>query len=528
MDHLDEKSTSLLQSARNTSSLVAEVTKLHSSIAAADSTIGLLNDSIASNYSYLHRIDQLHERSFFLESSLSTNDFVTNQNTWSNLYAEYKHILNHIEGPVVDISTPQTINTEEVSRDKIDLAEVPRLLSKIISVSDMQLKPIRCREKKMYKKKSKYRLSHIYNINPLASSPILEVPNSEEEIDASSSFDTQEDDEVMIQIIDDSTVIQNDNDHNSNNNTISTTSDDNTNTHNRNQLTIATSPETSFAPYSFSSRMRSNSVPEITFTHGGLNIFNTEGIMQASNILTDFTKGETEDSMRLNRLKHFISIHGLSKKESEHLDEPMGDVSLADSDFTKTPNFTPIDLDHPDDIDILDIDACSDFSYYSPEKTEDIDDDFEKYLRKSRVDLQNAFPAIHRSTSHESVFSNHIEINIPKWKFHNPIDNTASTHSTGPTIKISDDYIHSYKGEFKDGQKTTTNLLSQMMKDTEPPEPIPIKPKKITASASASPVASSNTSASSDPLTPSKTGVSHYSIFLHLHFQQLHSQTLQR
>ncbi|CAH2352960.1 hypothetical protein CLIB1423_08S04764 [[Candida] railenensis] len=505
MDRLESKSSSLIQTANNTSTLLSHVTKLHSSIALADSTIGTLNETIATNYTYLHKIDQLHEKSFYLESSLSSNDVITNQTTWNNLYNEYQFIVDQfkqstdkirIRGTTlgengIEPKEEENNNNKKMKRSTPLEHQLPalqppseeRTLSNSISVSDIRLKPIRCREKKMYKKKSRYRLSQIYNINPLASSPILEVPGSDMEFDNSSFVRTQPN------------VISNTQTEEEETEGDRTSSTDNGY---KEASTLCTSPEILFPPLSISSlRARSNSVPEISFhtasgenAVSGLNIFSSEGIMKQSNILNEFS--ENEETLRMNRLKHFVSMSNVfhrngagphiqeqgPQKAKETIEE---EGSPFDINFNKTPIFTPICLEN-NDLDHLDIDACSDYSYYSPEKLEE--DDFEKYLRRSRVDLADAFPnTIKRSKSHDSVFSNHIT--TPKWIFHNPIDNTASTQIAGPTIKISDDYIYYRGNEDKRGKKVsdkTANLLNEVIsKNSEPnvEKDIPTTPSKI-------------------------------------------------
>lgn len=527
MDRLESKSSSLIQTANNTSTLLLHVSKLHSSIALADSTIGTLNETIATNYSYLHKIDQLHEKSFYLESSLSSNDVITNQTTWNNLYNEYQFIVDQFKQSTnkvriretalgedgIDPKEEEDNNSKKMKRStplehQLSALQPPseeRTLTNSISVSDIRLKPIRCREKKMYKKKSKYRLSQIYNINPLASSPILEVPGSDVEFDNSGFVRTQPNITSNTQTEEEET----DGDR-----TSSTENGD------KEALTLCTSPEILFPPLSSSSlRARSNSVPEISFhtasgenAVSGLNIFNSEGIMKQSNILNQFS--ESEETLRMNRLKHFVSMsngfhrNGIKPQQEQRQQQAKETIeeegSPFDMNFDKTPIFTPICLEN-NDLDHLDIDACSDYSYYSPDKLEE--DDFEKYLRRSRVDLADAFPnTIKRSKSHDSVFSNHIT--APKWIFHNPIDNTASTQIAGPTIKISDDYIYYRGNKEKIGMKVsdkTANLLNEViLKNSEPnlDKDMPTTPSKIPNSNFSlfSPFKTASTTMSSGPL----------------------------
>lgn len=488
MDRLESKSNALLQTARDTSSLVHLASKLHNKIIHADETIGTLNHAISENYSCLHKLDQLHEKTFFLESSLPSNDTLTSETTWSNLNTEYKYILTQCKTLRANVSNKFEEEEEEevgslhdYNNNNNNNNNTPKdfkSLKNSISVSDIRLKPIRCRSKKMYKKKSKYRISSIYNINPLAYSPVMEVPNSD--IEKYSPFPPQ------LGTFDDSECLG---------------------FKNNEELTVCTSPSRSMQFFT-TPRNRSNSVPETHLTYpsrdsvSGLNIFNVDSSMKSTNILNNFQEQDS-DTLRLNRLKHFIScdrglnsVTGPSQLPPSQL-APLSTVNSPEFScqaFNKTPTFTPVDGKN----DIDNISICSDLSYYSPEKydTKLEEDDFEKYLRKSRIDLREVLPnLVKRSTSHESVLSNHITVQ-EKHRFHNPIDNitlSSLMKVPAPTLQVSDDYIY-YRGtesSQKDVTKdhNTKDLLNQVMLLQQPQIPptdtilnINSSPKKVSFS----------------------------------------------
>lgn len=394
MERLETLSATLVEAAAHTAELAQQSTRLHLSLAAADAAIGTLSATVAANLDYLRRLGQLHERSFFLEASFAANDPVTNQTAWLSLHAEFEHLDAFRHAPTATLQ--------------------PHTLSNSYSVSNIRLKPIRCREKKAYKKKLRYRLSQIYNINPLASSPIPETPGVDSWSDAGTLLEQTQQTAPL--------------------------------------LTLATSPETSVA----TPRVRSNSVPDLQ-----REMFDNVDMMRSTNIMNRY-HDESEESLRFKRLRHFVSINdGLHTRQPP----PPREAIAADSSFIKTPVLTPIESQP--EFELLDIDQCSDFSYYSPDKLEE--DNFEHYLRKSRLDLHHILPnVIKRSSSHDSIFA----CQQSSWKFHNPVDKCVAA----PTIKVSDDSIYFQSARKESGEgggnkpaQTVRFLSDVILKDAATP-----------------------------------------------------------
>jgi hypothetical protein len=401
MDRLESLSATLVQAAAHTAELAQQSTRLHLALSAADAAIGTLSATVAANLDYLRRLGQLHERSFFLEASFDTNDPVTNQTAWLNLHAEFEHLETAFRHSPTAAPPLQ-----------------PHTLSNSYSVSNIRLKPIRCREKKAYKKKLRYRLSQIYTINPLASSPIPETPGIDSWSDAGTPLEQTQQTAPL--------------------------------------LTLATSPETSAA----TPRVRSNSVPDLQ-----RDAFDNVNMMRSTNIMNRY-HDESEETLRYKRLRHFVSVN-----DGFHLrpPPPLQETTAADASFTKTPVFTPIESQP--DFELLDIDQCSDFSYYSPDKLEEDkleEDNYGQYLRKSRLDLHHILPnVIKRSSSHDSIFARQ-----SSWKFHNPVDKCVAA----PTIKVSDDSIYFQSARKESGEdgsdkpaQTARFLSDVILKDAATP-----------------------------------------------------------
>lgn len=159
-DSIAVSSDSLLRSVSELNHVVSLLLEIHHSIVEADSEIDNYSQLIARNNSYLTEMQKLHEKSFFLEANLQSNDLYTNETSYSNLYKEYSYLwrsfgYDNLSFSVQDDDMPP--KDQQRSR-----------LNHMLSILNLNLKPLRCKSVKVAKKKSRYRITEAFNMNPLA------------------------------------------------------------------------------------------------------------------------------------------------------------------------------------------------------------------------------------------------------------------------------------------------------------------------------------------------------------------------
>lgn len=160
VDSLSIKSDHIVASICESNDLIGLILEVNGSIAAADSEIDTMTELINKNNICLNEFEKLHEKSFFLDSNLHLNQLYTNETSLGNLRKEYSYLLSSFSHHNVrHLHSPATVETP------VDFKEKP--LKNVISISNLELKPIRCRNAKVTKQKSRYRLSAAYTLNPL-------------------------------------------------------------------------------------------------------------------------------------------------------------------------------------------------------------------------------------------------------------------------------------------------------------------------------------------------------------------------
>lgn len=448
VDELDARSDVLLSTVHSSNKIINDILSINDEIEQIDNSIDDVRDLMVDNALNLNEFSNLYEKSFYLESNLQMNDLVTNQMSFEQLANEFRHLMKKLEKNddysmsrmtsteyenvyenVYEEKSPKrkvsTTSTEKYYTKNINVApssyikpfrnptiavSKPLLPKAQISMSNLQLKPIKCSTtKKLYKKKSRYRLSGIYNINPIAydeyNSP-LRTPQTSRDAFLSSN----------------NTSISS--------NIMHSGDEDDNETH-----SISTSP--------MQIRHRSNSLPETPSTNFA-DVFQSTGLEDMLEI------SEGIEHLRLKRLDHFISCVNLQR--CDRANTTTDTEGLDDTDKTFDPN---IDLNNHEEFDNLSI--LSDVSYYSPQKQKPIDDytaqttedytekpleyleedSYEHFLRSLRVDL-NEFPLIlKKSNSHDSIFNNSTVTQTSSYKFHNPIENVRMSTSkiSTPTVE---------------------------------------------------------------------------------------------
>lgn len=492
VDNLDARSTQLLNSIQETNYLVTDIMSLNNDISKADKTIDLMDDLVSSNYTYLSEFENLYERSFLLESNMHLNDVVTSETTLDNLRQEYRFLVNRFtrnDDFVSDHETPTQVSEEEATVSTH--FQTPPRLHNSISVSNLKLKPIRCRSKRMPTKKASMRVLSTSTVKLVEKSEmLLLIPDEDEITTPVSNIGKRLSTHDLFNAPLPKKVALSNNEATITDITQSPPSkimDTFKDYGNDDSNTISTSPDL-FGELHSRIKVRSNSLPETPklekFELNSFNILKSHtSNTNSSNIFQDCNNDS--ELLRLNRLKHFISSGNVQR----HVYMNRCETSLSNpfqqhnnqSTFEKTPTFTPVDMENNniDQFDIESISVCSDFSEYPPEEPTEELDNFESFLRKSRIDLSQSFPnIITKAKSHDSVFTNEelvsLAASVPSklFKFHNPVENVNLNSLKVATTTVEPIYYHggdqiSHSSRDKNNKGNTTKLLNDVMSKTD-------------------------------------------------------------
>lgn len=323
VDSLTQRSDSIVGLISESNGLVSLILELNSTINAADSQIDTMTDLISKNNFCLNEFEKLFEKLFFLESNLHRSEAYTNEASLDALNREYDYLLatfSHHNGRHF-APKPEEPKPEEL-----------KPLNHMLSLSNLNLKPLRCRSTKVSKQKSRYRLSAAYTLNPLAESRSVSKSSQE-------TYDSLMDQDRSYE-----------------------------------------SEETSQGERMEKSRVEDLGLDD-SFALAG-----SDSFAFAVSDKPDDTFGSLDKD------------HTFGSINSEALSAPL---------FAEA-------------VDVSDMDSFSDSSLELDSPSKEVDN-FHHFLRQSRVDLRTAFPMLHKSRSHESVFSEQ-ETLPPKFAFHNPAD----------------------------------------------------------------------------------------------------------
>ncbi|KAG2736252.1 hypothetical protein G9P44_000342 [Scheffersomyces stipitis] len=537
VDALDNQSDKLLASVSDSEYLINNITHINNSITTIDTSIDEVADLMAQNRSHLVEFASLYEKAFYLESNLLVNDNITNHTSFETLTNEYRllvkkfetndHFQEHssrktsfadttlhtihesdiIHEPGTDFHTttnnkisehiinPFATNLQEKHNQLNKLPtngsentavdseysdyRTPTKLKPQISISNLKLKPIRCNSTRINKKRSRYRLSSIYNLNPIAYEDAF---GSTAEDDLSSVSHTPRIPRIIPSASSRTSCSMENGDHIDSSNVDIDTSvaeiddihDDGYEAHDDEEVcTENTSPLLT----GIGNRMRSNSLPDIHSLFS-----DKKGKKDNFHLNSDFD--EDPEQLRISRLKHFISFGNIYDKE---------DFAELDNVFHSSPcplETAEVNIDSPLDLDNVSI--CSDLSYFDKEIDENDPNNeiefnnFENYLRKSRIDLQEAFPhLLRKSNSFDSLFnatSIFSEEVIPDpeedkptlgYKFHNPIESiklSTSSQSAAATIEpiyFRDNFTKKKRALFAPEPEDPKRILSEVMSRNE-------------------------------------------------------------
>lgn len=167
VDNLELKSNSLLQGFQDSHSTLDQVLSNNNHISTFDIKIDNTNRLLQNNCKFTAEFNELMSKASLFEHNFLNNDLITNNNAFNNISNEFSYLKLKfgIDTSLNENSMPNyNINSEGDKKDP----GIPKLNS----VSDLSLKPIRCKSQRVYKKKSRYRISNIFN-NPILNSPVV-------------------------------------------------------------------------------------------------------------------------------------------------------------------------------------------------------------------------------------------------------------------------------------------------------------------------------------------------------------------
>lgn len=170
VDNLELKSNALLQGCQQSNTLLDQILNNNNHISTFDIKIDNTNQLLQNNYQFTAEFNELVSKTCLFEHNFLNNDTISNSNTFSNLNHEFEYLKLKFG---IDTNVPDYQETRPLVSTKPSNVNLPKLNS----ISDLSLKPLRCKSNKVYKKKSHYRISNIFN-NPILNSPV--TPNPED------------------------------------------------------------------------------------------------------------------------------------------------------------------------------------------------------------------------------------------------------------------------------------------------------------------------------------------------------------
>lgn len=183
---MERKSSSIVDESQDCVTIMQNVSGLYDKLAQDEHKYSFLHSEISTNHQMLSGFRTLSEKLMLLDANLSTNDIYASTMSWENLKNEYFYMLKNPNSTttntlIYDNSMQLPFQARRTSL-KLSVPDIYSPLGAHIlpmahtsspalphksSIADLKLKPIKCRPAQAYKKKSQYRLSRIYTLNPV-------------------------------------------------------------------------------------------------------------------------------------------------------------------------------------------------------------------------------------------------------------------------------------------------------------------------------------------------------------------------
>lgn len=487
VDDLSARSDTLVSSICESNTLIALILELNGDITTADAEIDTMTELINKNNFCLNEFEKLYEKSFFLESNLHLNQHYTNETSLDNLNREYSYLL----------SSFGHFNVHHLA-EEVQPPSENKELKNMLSISNLALKPLRCRTTKMTKQKSRYRLSSAYTLNPVQEGAVRDFLKS--------SYDTN-----VSSVMDRDTTTSSE----------STVGPDTSGECFAKEKKKGINENSEAGPYAQGdhiergfhvqeygqeeTKLDQNANPHMSYDERerekvsgtripGTNTVYSQGFnTQAMYGALSHESSYINDTNYQHELKYNSGSEDISALENNTFAFKTQDIpaeyldfhypGTGDDTFKASPQLAQAPLAFADmspvNLDSLDLDEMDDFDLSNSDCSPSSDLDFRLFLRQSRVDLRTAFPApLQKSRSHDSVFSG-VPL-APPLKFHNPALMLARVKKTvnEPTVEAT--YSNSYNASpfevmgsnFKERSR---RLLEDVTRDL-PESPTKLKP----------------------------------------------------
>lgn len=158
VDTVNAKTDTLVNSFSDSNNLISLIVDINSSIAGSDAEIDHISDLIQRNSAYLSEFQTLYEKSFLLESNLDLQGSFTNESSYSRIYDQYYSLWNQF-----DLENYR----QQPDSPVLDPVLLQGQLKNMLSISNLNLKPLKCKSTRVSKQKSRYRISEAYTLNPV-------------------------------------------------------------------------------------------------------------------------------------------------------------------------------------------------------------------------------------------------------------------------------------------------------------------------------------------------------------------------
>ncbi|CAH6722970.1 hypothetical protein CLIB1444_12S01354 [[Candida] jaroonii] len=178
VENLERKTDCILSNFQTTNELSNKIDHLNDQLSTFDIRINDTNNLIIKKFEFLNGYNDLLLRTNMFELNVHNNDPLTNQHILLNLDHEYQQLKAKygvepsFKAESIPMIPPQEFKSPMKSRSQ--------KLRASLSISNLSLKPMKCKPNKIYKKKSHYKISNVFD-KPVVS-PIVEQGSFDDSI----------------------------------------------------------------------------------------------------------------------------------------------------------------------------------------------------------------------------------------------------------------------------------------------------------------------------------------------------------
>lgn len=176
VENLERKTECILSTFQTTNDISNKLDHLNDQLSTFDIRINDTNNLIIKKFEFLNGYNDLLLRTNMFELNVHNNDPLTNQHILLNLDHEYQQLKAKYGVEDKQSFPSQKFQNVEMFKDPVEIKSPMKSRSQklraSLSISNLSLKPIKCKPNKVYKKKSHYKISNVFD-KPVVS-PIVE------------------------------------------------------------------------------------------------------------------------------------------------------------------------------------------------------------------------------------------------------------------------------------------------------------------------------------------------------------------